>query len=68
MNHTHTGWISVPLGQFNRYLAASNPIRDNWSDGELLYEYQGSEKVILGFVTLTGYCLVPPETYQKFFS
>ena len=54
--------------EFNKLLCASNPLREAWSNGELLYEYRGSEKVVLGFVDLNGFVRVPPEIHQKYFS
>ena len=68
MDFSHRDWISVNFVEFNKLLASSNPLREAWSNGEVIYEYQGSEKVVLGFVNLKGYVLVPPEVYKKYFA
>jgi len=68
MDFSTEAWVSVKPKEFSRFIAASNPLREAWSNGEVIYEYQGSEKHVLGFVDLKGYVKVPPEILQKYFS
>jgi hypothetical protein len=68
MNYAPHDWVSVPLHTFNEFIAASNVLRENWSDGELLYEKINGERRLLGFVTLKGICLVPRILYAKHFT
>jgi hypothetical protein len=68
MDYSTHDFVSVPLQDFNDWLSTINYLRDNWSNGERLYEAGDPDKRTLAFVTLTGFCLVPRATYQKFFS
>jgi hypothetical protein len=68
MDFSNSNWISVKPKEFNKLLASSNPLREAWSNGELLYEFRGTERHILGFVDLNGFVRVPPEIHQKFFA
>lgn len=68
MDFSNRDWTSVPPKEFSRFLSSCNPLREAWSNGEVLYEYQGSEKRVLGFVDLNGFVRVPPDVHHKYFS